>query len=366
MGAAAAPATSSLPSLASLSSPPELPGEPPRDPLASTRRRRLGVLMALLLLTMAAMLASVALGARTISPGDVLGSLLTDVDSTDATVVRELRIPRTLLGLLVGAALGAAGALIQGHTRNPLADPGLLGVSAGAALAVVLAIWLGGVQTVLGTVWFAFVGAFVASVVVFTLGSLGRGGATPVTLALAGAAMSALLLALTSAIVLTDARTLDEFRFWSVGSIAGRDTTVLSAVAPFLLGGLLLAVAHARALDTLSLGVDVARSLGQHVTRTRFIGVGIITVLTGAAVAAAGPIAFVGLVVPHVARALAGPDHRWLIPYAALLGAALLLLTDVVGRLVLRPAELQVGIVMALVGAPVFIAIVRRAKLPAL
>lgn len=214
--------------------------------------------------------------------------------------------------------------------------------------------------------WFAFGGALVASVVVFALGSAGRGAGTTLTLALAGAAVSALLGALSSALVLLDETTLDAFRFWSVGSVAGRDAEVLAAVSPALLGGAVLALANAPALNTLSLGEDVARSLGLRTGAARLAGITAVTLLTGGAVAAAGPIGFAGLVVPHVARALTGPDHRWLLPVAGLLGAILLLLADVVGRVAVRPAELQVGIVLAVVGAPFFVALVRRRRLAAL
>jgi ABC-type Fe3+-siderophore transport system permease subunit len=267
-----------------------------------------------------------------------------------------------VLGLMVGMALGVAGALMQGHTRNPLGDPGLLGVTAGASLAVVLSIaWLG-IGTPSGYVWFAFLGALAGTVAVYLIGSAGRGGATPVTLALAGAALSALLYGLVRAVLVTDQQTLDSFRFWVVGSLAGRDADVAEQVAPFIALGLLLAVAHGPALNLLGLGEDVARGLGQRVWLARAVGLAAITLLAGAATAACGPIAFVGLVVPHAVRAVTGPDHRWLIPCSAFAGAVLLLTADVVGRVVVRPGELQVGIVLALIGAPFFIALVRRRK----
>jgi iron complex transport system permease protein len=214
-----------------------------------------------------------------------------------------------------------------------------------------------------GYVWFAFAGAFAASVLVFMLGSLGRGGPTPVTLALAGVSVSFLLYGLIQALLLADLATLDAYRFWVVGSLAGRDAAVTTQVAPFLLVGLILAVLNAPGLNLLALGEDVARALGQRVAVTRGTGLVAITLLAGAAVAACGPIAFVGLVVPHVARALTGPDHRWLLPAAGLTGAVLLLIADVIGRIVVRPGELQVGIVLALIGAPFFIALVRRRRL---
>ena len=331
----------------------------PRTP----RRRRLLVVTGLLALLALVAMASLAVGAKPIPIAQVWDAIWSPTGTENDIVVRSLRVPRTLLGVGVGVALGMAGALMQGHTRNPLADPGLLGVEAGAAFFVVLGIYALDVTSLFGYVWFAFAGAFAASVLVFVLGSLGRGGPTPVTLALAGVAVTFLLLALIQAILLADLATLDAYRFWVVGSLAGRDAAVATQVAPFLLVGLLLAVLNAPGLNLLALGEDVARALGQRVAMTRGTGLLAITLLTGSAVAACGPIAFVGLVVPHVARALTGPDHRWLLPAAGLAGAVLLLTADVIGRVVVRPGELQVGIVLAVVGAPFFIALVRRRQL---
>ncbi|RFU20185.1 iron ABC transporter permease [Geodermatophilus marinus] len=325
---------------------------------------RPGGLLALAVLVVAVCALSIAVGTRTIGLGTVWQSLVDPVaGSEEAVIVRELRLPRTVLGLLVGTALGAAGALTQGHTRNPLGDPGLLGVTAGASLGVVLAIWLFGIASPSGYVWFAFAGALAGTVLVFLLGSVGRGGAGPVTLALAGAALSALLFALVRAILISDSQSLDSFRFWVVGSLAGRGADVAWQVAPFIVLGLVLALANAPALDLLGLGEDVARGLGQRVWLARTVGLVAVTLLCGAATAACGPIAFVGLVVPHVVRAFTGPSHRWLVPCSALTGAVFLLLADVLGRVVVRPGELQVGIVLALVGAPFFIALIRRRRL---
>ncbi|GAA4862409.1 FecCD family ABC transporter permease [Pseudonocardia benzenivorans] len=333
-------------------------------PSRTPRRRRLTGLLVLACLVLLVCLASVAVGAKAIPLDHVWHALIAPTGTEDDVVIRSLRIPRTVLGLLAGAALGLAGALMQGHTRNPLADPGLLGVNAGAAFLVVVGIYVFGVSSLSGYVWFAFAGALGASVAVFALGAVGRrGGATPVTLAVAGAAVSALLFGLTSAVILTDVRTLDAYRFWNVGSLAGREPAIAGQVAPFLLAGALIALATAPALNALSLGDDVARSLGQSVRRTRVLGVAAITLLAGSATAACGPIAFLGLIVPHVVRSFTGPDHRWLLPASALSGAVLLLTADVVGRVVARPGELQVGIVLALLGAPFFIALVRRRKL---
>lgn len=308
-------------------------------------------------------LASVALGARAIPFGDVLAALHDFDGSNDHLIVRSLRLPRTLAGLGVGVALGLAGAVMQGVTRNPLADPGILGVNAGASLAVVVAIHVFGIASLAGYVWFAFVGAAAASVVVYALGALGRDGATPVKLALAGAAVSAFLASITTAILLVDVAALDQFRFWVVGSLAGRDAAVVAQVAPFLVLGTVLALGCARALNSMSLGDDVARSLGLRVGAARAVSAVSVVLLCGAATAAAGPIGFVGLTVPHVARAICGPDYRWILPYSAVLAPILLLGADILGRLVARPGELQVGIVTALVGAPFFVGLVRRRRL---
>ncbi|MPQ98890.1 iron chelate uptake ABC transporter family permease subunit [Modestobacter sp. I12A-02628] len=339
----------------------------PRAGLLGGSAGRGGGLLLLLGLVVLAMALSVAVGARSIGLGTVWQALTdSTLTSDEAVIVRELRVPRTVLGVLVGLALGAGGALMQGHTRNPLGDPGLLGVAAGASFAVVLAITLLGVGSPAEYVWFAFGGALLGSIVVFAIGSRGRGGATPVNLALAGTALTYLLYALVRAVLISDQQTLDSFRFWVVGALAGRDADVAWQVGPFIAVGLVLALVNSPALNTLALGEDVARGLGQRIWLARGTGIAGITLLTGAATAACGPIAFVGLVVPHVARSLTGPDHRWLVPYAALLGAALLLVADVIGRVVVRPGELQVGIVLALVGAPFFIALIRRRRLAAL
>jgi iron complex transport system permease protein len=330
--------------------------------LGSGRSRAGGLLVASGVLALV-VLCSIAFGSKSISIGTVWQALVEADGSNDHLIVRSLRVPRTLLGLGVGISLGLAGAVMQGVTRNPLADPGILGVDAGASLAVVVAIYTLDVTTLTAYVWFAFAGAALASVVVYLLGSMGRGGATPVKLALAGAALSALLSSLTSAVLLLDMQTLDQFRFWVVGSLAGRDGDVVAQVAPFLVVGVVLALLSARSLNTLALGDDVARSLGQRVHLTRGLAAVSIVVLCGAATAAAGPVAFVGLTVPHVARAICGPDYRWILPWSLVLAPTLLLGADVIGRLIARPGEVQVGILTAFVGAPFFIALVRRRKL---
>jgi iron-siderophore transport system permease protein len=308
--------------------------------------------------------ASLAVGSRSIPLGTVVEAL-TSSDGRDQEhfIVRELRGPRTLIGLMVGVALGLTGALLQGLTRNPLADPSILGISAGAALAAAAAVLLLGVGSVYGYIWFAFAGAAIGGAIVYAIGSLGRDGATPVKLALAGAALTAMLTSLTTLILLVDLATLNALRFWLVGSLAGRGATVASQLWPFIAAGALAALALGRSLNALSLGDDVARSLGVRLARARArVGVCAI-VLAGAATAAAGPIVFVALAVPHVARAITGPDYRWILPYSAVLAPTLLLGSDVIGRAVARPGEVQVGVVTAVVGAPLFVALVRRRRL---
>lgn len=308
-------------------------------------------------------LLSLAIGTRTVPPGDLLSALTGHGRPDVEALVWGGRLPRTLLGVLVGVALGLAGALMQALTRNPLGDPGLLGVSAGAAFGTVVAAAVVGVVSPYGQLGFAFAGALAASVAVYLLGGAGQAGATPVKLALAGVAVTALLTAVTSGISLLDPAALNRYRFWSSGSLAGQDAGVLLRVSPFVLGGVLLALACAPALNSLALGEDVATSLGRRVGLVRLQGAAAITLLTGSAVAVVGPIVFVGLVVPHLARAVTGPDHRRLLPLSMVLAPILLLAADIVGRLLARPGETEVGIVVAFAGAPVFIALVRRRRL---
>lgn len=329
--------------------------------LAGPWARGTGLAVAFAVLA-SAVLASVLVGYRTLSIADVHAAYTSYTGSDTDLVVLHLRVPRTLAGLAVGAALGAAGVLVQGITRNPLGGPGILGINAGAALAAVLAISVLGSSALLGYVWFAFLGAAAAVLVVYTVGSLGPGGASPVKLALAGAAVSALLGSLTSAIVLRDRASLDEYRFWMVGSLAGADGAMLAQALPFVAAGLVLAAMLVRPLNALALGDELARSLGTRIGLVRATGAVAVVLLAGAATAAAGPIAFVGVAVPHIARAITGPDYRWILPWTAVLAPLLLLAADILGRVMLRPEEVQVGIVTALVGAPFFIYLVRRRK----
>lgn len=332
---------------------------------APTRRapRPLLVVVGLLALVAVALTASLALGARDVSLGQVWAALVDPVaGDNDHLVVRDLRVPRTLVGLVGGAALGVAGALMQGVTRNPIADPGLLGLNSGASLAVLGAISLLGVTSVSGYLWFAFAGAALAAVVVYGAASLGFEGVTPVKLALVGAAFTATSTSVITVVLLADTQALDDYRFWQVGSLANRPLDVLTTVLPFVVVGLVLSLAAGRVLNALALGDDVARGLGQDVVRGRLLVVLAVVLLCGSAVSMVGPIAFVGLAVPHLARALVGIDYRWIVVVSALLGPVLLLGADVVGRLVVRPGELEAGLVVALVGAPVLLLIVRRSK----
>ncbi|PVE07200.1 iron ABC transporter permease [Streptomyces scopuliridis] len=338
-------------------------------PIHSTRHalvaRRIGWTAAAVVAVLLSVLLSLAVGARAVAPSAVVDALLYGGHSDDAEVIRQLRVPRTLIGLMVGAALALAGTVLQGITRNPIADPGILGISQGSSVGVVLAIAFAGVHTLSGYVWYAFAGAAVASVAVYAIASSGRGGATPVKLALGGAAINALLVSVTMGVLTTSAATLDEFRFWQVGSIAGRDAEVAGQVWPFLVLGTVLVISVARGLDALALGEDVAKGLGQNVAAVRIVGGLGATVLTGVAVAAAGPIAFIGLAVPHIARAIVGSDHRWVLPMAALIGPVMLLVSDVIGRIVFPPSEVPAGVMTALLGVPFLVALVRRKAVPA-
>jgi iron complex transport system permease protein len=331
------------------------------------RRRRVGGLGALVLILVAAGAVSLAVGARALSPGEVWHGLFAAPESDQRLteirlIVETVRVPRTVLAIVAGVALGVGGALIQGYTRNPIADTGLLGVNSGASFTVVTVIAVFGLTDPFQYIWFAFLGAAVAGVVVFGVASIGRGAGNPLTLALAGQGVTVFLAAMTTAIALSDQKSLNALRFWNAGSVAGVGFGVIWPVTGFIAAGLVLALITLPALNLLNLGDDVARGLGVNIALSRTIGITAITLLAGAATAACGPIAFLGLMVAHVARYLTGPDYRWLVPYAGLLGAVVLLVCDIVGRLVVRPSELDAGVVVALLGAPFFAALVWRGK----
>lgn len=345
------------------------PAGPPPRPATARRLRGTLLICGSVALLLALIVASMLYGALDVPAVEVWRTLLGDAPSGRVdNAIWSVRVPRTGLGIAAGAALGLAGALMQALTRNPLADPGLLGVSAGAAFAVVVSVAVFGLGTAHTYAWFAFAGALAASVLVYVMGGLGRSGSTPVKLALSGVAVTSLLFSLTSAIVLTDADSLNRYRFWSAGSLAGQSGDELLRILPFLAVGALIAFALAPSLNSLALGEDVARSLGLRTGRTRALGVVAVTLLVGGAVAVIGPVIFIGLVVPHIARVLLqytgiGPDQRLLLPLSALLAPSLLLAADIAGRLLARPAEIQAGILVAFVGGPLFIVMVRRRRL---
>ncbi|MBD9388530.1 iron chelate uptake ABC transporter family permease subunit [Agrobacterium sp. AGB01] len=308
-------------------------------------------------------LASILSGTRPVALWTAVDALLSyDASLAEHIIIHDYRLPRTLLGLLCGAAFGVSGALTQAATRNPLADPGILGVNAGAAFFVTIAVGVLGWQSIDAYIWAAFAGAVVVALVVYAIGATGRDGATPVRLVLSGVAIAAVLGGIASSITLLNPSAFDAMRLWSIGSVAGRDMAVVKAVAPFILIGLIIALMAARPLNAVGLGDDLARTLGANILRARILVIIAVTLLAGAATAAAGPIAFVGLMVPHVVRWLTGPDQRWIIGLTMLYGPVLLLAADIVGRFVLYPGELEAGIVTAFIGAPVLILLAQRKK----
>ncbi|MFB7711147.1 FecCD family ABC transporter permease [Streptomyces sp. NPDC056105] len=339
-------------------SPPEQRADTAAAPPNRRAIRAVGLLGAVVVLLLL-LVVSIAIGAKPLSVDQVWHGLFDDTGTFSDVVVGE-RLARTLLGLLAGVALGLSGAVLQALTRNPLADPGLLGINMGASAAVVTAVSFFGVTSLTGYVWFAFLGAAAVGVLVYVLG--GTRSATPVRLALAGTAISAALYGYLQAVMIMDNAALGKMRFWTVGSLVSADMPTIRQVLPFIAVGSVLALGLARPLNAMAMGDDTARALGANLNRTRALSMAAATLLCGAATAACGPIVFVGLMVPHVVRSFTGPDLRWILPFSAVLSPVLLLGADVVGRLVARPAEVQVGIVTAIIGGPVFIYLVRRRK----
>ncbi|GIN13752.1 iron ABC transporter [Shouchella clausii] len=324
------------------------------------------VLVISVMLLVACVLASLLLGSRLVTWNELItGLFYPDLDSYGASVVRE-RIPRTVFSLCCGAALGVSGALMQAVTRNPLADPSILGVNTGAALFVVAGLAFLNISTASQFIWFAIAGAMVTAVFVYGIGSMGRAGATPLKLVLAGAATSAALSSLVSAIMLPRTYVMDQFRFWQVGSVGSGNWNAIMTFLPFLLIGLLLAVLSASALNALALGDDVATGQGVRTGVLRLTAAFAGVILCGAATALAGPIGFIGLLAAHLNRLLLGPDLRVLIPMSALSGAVILTIADVSGRLIGSPGELEVGVVTAFIGAPFLILLATRMKVRSL
>ena len=329
----------------------------PGRPAAVSRTGTTHATAIVLVLALCVLSASVLVGARSVPV-----SALFDTGHPQH-VLFQARLERTALALVVGAALGLAGACMQGLTRNPLADPGILGVNAGAALAMVVGISYFGVSQLRDYVWFAFVGAAVAAVLVHAIASMGRDGASPMKLAIAGAAVTAAVSSWTSGVLLIDRQTMESFRMWQVGTVGGRGYDVLLTGLPFLVVGTVLAVTGARLLNMLALGDDLARGLGRRTTVDRLVIGLAIVLLAGTATALAGPIAFVGLIVPHGVRALVGSDYSRVLPLSAVFGGLLTVFADTVGRVVLPPTEVQVGIMTAVVGVPTFLYLIRRGRM---
>ncbi len=317
-----------------------------------------GLLLGILILWLS-FVASLSWGAADIAFKDIYQAFIDFDSSTNHLIIRTVRLPRSLIAMLVGAALAVAGAIMQGVTRNPLASPDILGVNTGAALAVVLGTFLLNSVSLNIYTWFAFAGAAITTVTVYLLGSLGRGGLTPFNLVIAGAALTAFISSITSGILIISQRTLEEIRFWLAGSVAGRDINLVVQVLPYICMGLILGLALSKQITILSLGEDTARSLGQSTAVIKILAAISIILLAGSSVAIAGPVGFVGLIVPHLVRFLVGIDYRWIMPYSAILGAIVVLIADTCGRLIIQPSELPVGLMMPLIGAPFFIYLIR-------
>lgn len=318
-----------------------------------------GLIIAFVLLVLC-LLWSITLGAAKIDTQIVYQALFQyDPTNFDHLIIQTVRLPRVLSGITVGAALAVAGAMMQGLTRNPLADSGLLGINSGASFAVVMGVFLLGNPGLSTYALFGFAGAATAAILVYALGSMGRGGMTPLKLTLAGVVLSSFLSAFTTTILIRDQETLEKIRFWTAGALAGREMPLLLQTAPYIIAGIIGSLFISRQITTMSLGDDIAKGLGQNTMWVKGLAAFIIVLLAGGSVALAGPIAFVGLVIPHIVRFLVGVDYRWIIPYSAVLGGILVTVADVAARVVIRPQELPVGVMMAIFGAPFFIWLAR-------
>lgn len=340
-------------------------GRSPRGLLGRPSRRVVGLLVVAIALAVSILL-SLLVGANPVPLSTVWTGFVHPDDSEASIIIWTLRVPRTIIGVMAGIAFGVAGALIQAITRNPLADPGILGVNAGAGFAVTLGVGIFGVTGVTGYIWFAFVGAIAATVLVYLIGASGRSSASPVTLVLAGVALAAVLGGFSTFLTLIDPDTFQSIRNWGLGSISRTSLEDAASVAPFLLAGLVITGLVAGSLNAIALGDDLAATLGTNLVRTRTCGIIAVTLLAGGATAITGGIGFIGLMVPHVVRWFTGPDQRWIIAYTVLASPVLLLASDVLGRVIARPGEMEVGILTAVLGAPVLIALVRRRKVSGL
>jgi iron complex transport system permease protein len=326
--------------------------------------RTLGLLLGLAGLAGFALL-SLRYGSIGITNGEAWSAFFDfDPESYEQTVVRSLRAPRTIFALAVGCGLGVAGAVMQGVTRNPMADPFILGVSGGASLGITTAVYFGRLNGPAEFIWFAFVGAFLASALVYVIGAGGKGGGTPLRLVLAGVITGTLMSTWTAILIYTDQETREAMRYLLIGNVAGRSVSDYWITLLFIIGGVLVCLLMAHQLNVLSLGEDSARSVGMRTGRLRMTFTFLVVIVAGGCVAAAGPIGFVGLAVPHMVRAFTGPDYRWVLVLSAIYGALLLTGADIMGRILLKPAELEASIVMGAIGAPFFIYLARRKSLP--
>lgn len=332
---------------------------------ARHRRRRTtlwGALVGSVVLLASMCMVSLAIGSGGLPLATVWQALTDPQDGIDHSTIRDVRVPRTALGIVVGAALGAAGALAQGVTRNPLADPGILGVNAGAGLAIALGVAAFGITNVNSYIWFSFAGALGTTVLVYAIASRGPLGPTPLRLTMVGVALGAVFQGISRSLSLLRPETFDQMRYWGAGTLADRPGGTLTVVTPFITVGLLVGLLCARSLNALAMGEDLARTMGVSLTAVRTIGVLAITLLCGAATAAAGPISFIGLMVPHAVRFVTGPDQRWVLALSMVLAPVLLLAADIIGRLIVMPSELQAGVLTAFLGAPVLVYLVRRSE----
>lgn len=328
-----------------------------------SRIGRPGIMAGAIAFLAIAIFASLAVGKGGVSVSMAMNAIFSPTNLSDAeAALMELRVPRTLLATLAGAALGVSGAIMQAVTRNPLSDPGILGINTGAALAIVLGTGFLGIDGSYGPAWLAISGAALTAILVHAIGFAGSREAAPVRLTLAGVAITAMLGGIVTAILLLDPVKFDRIRGWNTGALSGADVNVMLPIAPFIAAGLLLAALNTRSLNALALGEDVARAMGANVTSARLVGGLAATLLAAAATAGAGPIPFIGLMVPHLVRGVARADQRWTFAFALVLSPALLLTADILGRVLLRSGEIPAGIVMAVIGVPVFILLVGREK----
>ncbi|MGG2196972.1 FecCD family ABC transporter permease [Paenibacillus validus] len=330
--------------------------------LHTTTFRIIGLLAAIALLALA-MLASVKYGVTTYSWERIVSSFTAYTETNDNLIIRSSRIPRSLIAAIVGGSLAVAGALMQAITRNPLASPSLFGVNAGASFAIVLCVAFFNVSGLVAFTWIAFLGAAVSSVLVYLLGSVGRDGMTPIKITLAGSAISAFFFSLTQGILLANGKAFDQVLFWLVGSVSGRTMDMLTAVLPYIAVAMFGALVLAPHMNVLSMGDDVAKGLGQRTVLIKAAAAVVIVLLAGGSVAVAGPILFIGVIIPHIVRFLIGIDHRWVIPYCAVLGALLLVTADLGARYIAMPTEVHVGVTTALMGVPFVVYIARKGGL---